>query len=133
LIRKGRKKFKPITQLLEKVEKAVIQTVEDLSKKLELLPKLKPKQLMFGSEEPKPLPAMSEDEDAEEKSVKAILGAPGKNYEALPRKYLPFPDNKFGIWFDDENFYIGNKDNKILIDGNDLIVNNERYRGTHGL
>ena len=119
--------------MLEKVEKAVIQTVEDLSKKLELLPKLKPKQLMFGSEEPKPLPAMSEDEDAEEKSVKAILGAPGKNYEALPRKYLPFPDNKFGIWFDDENFYIGNKDNKILIDGNDLIVNNERYRGTHGL
>ena len=46
---------------------------------------------------------------------------------------MPFPDNKFGIRFDDENFYNGHKDNKILIDGNDLIVNGERYKGTHGL
>jgi hypothetical protein len=46
---------------------------------------------------------------------------------------LPFPDNKFGIWFEDENFYIGHKNNKILIDGNDLIVNGERYKGAHGL
>ena len=56
--------------MLEKVEKAVIQTDEDLSKKLELLPKFRPKQLTFGSEEPKPLP---EDEDVEEKSIKALI------------------------------------------------------------
>jgi len=47
--------------MLEKVEKPVIQTDEDLSKKLDLLPKFRPKQLTFGSEEPKPLPATSED------------------------------------------------------------------------
>jgi len=82
------KEFKPITQLLEKVQKAVIGTDEELSKKLELLPKFKPKQLKFDSEEPKPLPATSEDEDVEEKSIKAILGAPGKNFGSLPRKYL---------------------------------------------
>ena len=57
----------------------------------------------------------------------------GHNIGALPRKYLPFPDNKFGIWFDDDNFYIGHKANKILIDGNDLIINGEKYKGTHGL
>ena len=50
----------------------------------------------------------------------------------MPRKYLPFPDSKFDIWVDEENFYIGNKD-KVVIDGNDLIINNERYKGTHGL
>ena len=50
---------------------------------------------------------------------------------ALPRKYLPFPDNKFGVWVDEENFYIG--DNHVLADGNDLIISNERYKGTHGL
>ena len=51
----------------------------------------------------------------------------------LGNTYLPFLDNKFGIWFVDENFYIGNNENKILIDGNDLIVNNERYKGSRGL
>ena len=50
------------------MEKAVIQTDEDLSKKLELLLKFKPKQLTLGSQEPKPLPNTSEEEeDAEEK------------------------------------------------------------------
>ena len=68
------KQFKPTIQMLEEVEKAVIQTDEDLSKKLELLPKFKPKQLTFVSEkEPKPLPITSEDEDVDEKSVKAII------------------------------------------------------------
>jgi hypothetical protein len=52
---------------------------------------------------------------------------------ALPRKYLPFPDNKFGIRVVEENFYIGGKDNKVVIEGNDLIIDNERYKETHGL
>lgn len=127
------KEFKPITQLLEKVEEAVIRTDEDLNKKFELLPTFKPEQLKFDSEETKPLPVTWEDEDTGEKIIKAILGAPGKNFGALPRKYLAFPDNEFGIWFDDENPYIGNKENKIFIDGNDLIVNDERYKGSHWL
>ena len=128
------KQFKPKTQMLQKVEKAVMQTDEDLSKKLELLPKFKPKRLGYDSEEPKPLP---EDEDVEEKSIKAILdkgtGVISKGFGALPRKYLHFPDDKFGIWYDEEKFYIGDKSNEILIDGNDLIVSGEKYKGTHGL
>lgn len=46
----------------------------------------------------------------------------------LPRKYLPFPDNKFGIWAVEENVYIGNKKNKFVTDCNDLIINDERYK-----
>ena len=38
LLKKTKKKFEPITQRLDKVEKAVRQTDEDLSKKLELIP-----------------------------------------------------------------------------------------------
>jgi len=123
--------------MLEKVEKALIQTDEDLSKKLDLLPKFRPKQLTFGSEEPKPLPTTSEDEDVEEKSIKTIIdkstGVTSKGLGALPRKYLRFPDNQFGIWYDEEHFYIGDKSNEILVDDNDLIVSGEKYKGTHGL
>jgi hypothetical protein len=56
-----------------------------------------------------------------------------KSLVDLPRKYLHFPDIKFGIRYDDNKFYMGNKYNEILIDGNDLIVNDGRYKGTHGL
>jgi hypothetical protein len=34
---------------------------------------------------------------------------------------------------DDDNIYICNKSNKVLIDGNDLIIKDEKYEGTHGL
>jgi hypothetical protein len=81
------------------VEKAVVQTDEDLSKKVDLLPKFRPKELTFGSADPKPLPEepkpLSEDEDVEEKSIKAIIdkgtGVTSKGLGALPRKYLTFP------------------------------------------
>ena len=59
------------------------------------------------------------------------IGATSRGFGALPRKYLPFPDDKFGIWYDDENFCIGS--NKITIDSNDIIIGDEKYRGTHGL
>ena len=32
-----------------------------------------------------------------------------KGYGVLQRKYLPYPDDKFGIWADEKNFYIGNR------------------------
>jgi hypothetical protein len=95
-----------------------------LSKKLEHLPKFKPKQLTFGPEL-KPLP-ISDDDAVEEKSIRAIMDKGGSAIGTLPRKYLPFPDNKFGIWYDDENFYIGNKSNQILIEDNDLFVNDKK-------
>jgi len=124
--------------MLEKVEKAVIQTDEDLSKKLDLLPKFRPKQLTFGAEKPKPLPATSEDD--EEKSKNSIqllitkgLGATSEELGPVARKYLPFQDKKFGIWFDGDGIYIDNKSSKVIIDGDDLIINNEPYKGTHGL
>jgi hypothetical protein len=51
----------------------------------------------------------------------------------LARKYLPFTHNKFIIWADEEDFHIGNKSNKFVIDGKNLIINNRKYKGTHGL
>jgi hypothetical protein len=51
----------------------------------------------------------------------------------IPRKYISFPDKQFGIWADEDNIYIGNKSNKVLIDGCDLIINDEKYKGTDGL
>lgn len=56
--------------MLQKVENAVIQTDEDLSKKLELLPKLKPKKITFDSEH---LAVALEEQEVEEKSIKAIM------------------------------------------------------------
>jgi len=40
---------------------------------------------------------------------------------------------EFGIWYDSDRFYIGNESNEVMIDGDDLIINNEPYKGTHGL
>jgi len=84
--------------MLEKVQNAVIQANEDLSKQLELLRKFRPKQLTFGSEEPKPLPATSE--YAEEKIKLLIdkgLGVTINGLESMTRKYLPFPDKS--VWY----------------------------------
>ena len=67
------KQFEPIKQRLDKVEKTVKQTNEDLSKQLELLPinkKLISKQLTFAlEEEPKQLTFTSEEEGEDEVSV----------------------------------------------------------------
>ena len=49
----------------------------------------------------------------------------------LPEKYLPFSDNKFGIWYDESGFHIGG--NNVIIDGDDLVIDDERYKGTQGL
>jgi hypothetical protein len=46
---------------------------------------------------------------------------------ALPRKYKPFQDKIFGIWYDSDRFYISNESDKVIIDGNDLSINNEKY------
>ena len=120
----------------------VKQTDEDLIKKLGLIPIKKKtksgspaiKQLTFTSEEDE------EEEDKEEineENIKLIIdkgfGLTSKGLGALPRKYITFQDRIFGIWYDYERFYIGNQSNRITIDGNDLIINDERYKGTHGL
>ena len=39
----------------------------------------------------------------------------------------------FVIWRDEEKFHIDNESNKVIIDGNDLIINDEKYKGTEGL
>jgi hypothetical protein len=61
--------------------------------------------------------------------IKAIIdecsGVTSKGLRAIPKKYIPFPDKHFGVWADDDNIYIGNKSNKVLVDGNDLIINDE--------
>jgi hypothetical protein len=77
--------------------------------------------------------SINEEEDENIKTfIDESIGTSDKRFGVLPRKYFPFPDNKFGIWCDEENYYIGSKDNKVVVDGNDLIINNERYKGTHG-
>ena len=88
------------------------------------------KQLTFDPED-------DEKEEISEENIKLIidkgLGVTSKGLGALPRKYISFQDKIFGIWYDDKGFYIGNESNKVIIDNNDLIVNDERYKGTHGL
>ena len=44
----------------------------------------------------------------------------------LPVKYLPFSDNKFGIWYDESGFHIGGSN--VIIDDDDLIIDDERYK-----
>lgn len=77
----------------------------------------------------------SESVDVEDEKVKSIieksLGVTQKGFGPLPRKYLPFPDDKFGIWTDEEHFYIG--DSTVVVDGSDLLIGGERYEGTHAL
>ena len=51
----------------------------------------------------------------------------------LARKYITFQDNIFGVWFDGERLYIGNERNEVMIDSDDLLINNEPYKGTRGL
>ena len=70
------------------------------------------------------------------KEVKKLIinkskGINSKGVRALPRKYLSFPDKEFGIWVAGDRFYIGNKSNELIIDGNNLIINNEPYKETH--
>ena len=77
------------------------------------------KQLTFTPKE--------EDEEISEENIKLIigkgLGVTSKGLGALPRKYIPFQDKIFGIWHD-ERFYIGNENNRVIIDGNDLSMMN---------
>jgi len=123
--------FEPITQRLDEVEKAVKQTDEDLSKKLDLVPINKkfessPPQLTFTSEDDEELSKV-------QLLVDKGLEVTSKGVGALARRCIHFPDKIFGTWLDDDGIYIGNKNNKVMIDGNDMIINNEKYKGTHGL
>ena len=112
----------------------VKQTYEDLSKKLDLIPINKKfesslPQLTFTPEE-------GEEEKSKE-NIKLIIdkgsGVTSKGLGGLPRKYVPFQDKIFGIWYDSDRFYIGNESNDVMIEGDDLIINNKKYKGTHGL
>jgi phosphoribosylaminoimidazole-succinocarboxamide synthase len=99
------------------------------------------KKIKFAPEIQEPddsIESINEEEVEEEQNFETIIDksirVSDKGFGFLLRKYLHFPDNKFGIhvWYDEGNFYIGSKDNKFVVDGNDLIINNERYKGTHG-
>ena len=52
-------------------------------------------------------------------------GVTSKGLWALSIRYLPFQVNIHGIWSDEESFHIGNESSKIIIDGNDLIINDK--------
>ena len=77
---------------------------------------------------------LAEKDEEEDENVKAIIDKSqrlGMIIGPLPQKYLPFSDDKFGIWYDENGFHIG--DNNVVIDNNDLIISDEKYKGTHGL
>lgn len=44
-----------------------------------------------------------------DKNTKTItdksIGVTGKGFGVLPRKYFPFPDDKFGLWTDKKNLH----------------------------
>ena len=108
------KAFEPIIEKLDKVVKAVKQTDEVLSKKLEIMPVEKAAEVTAP-----PTP------------IKKLTYKPPTTIGSISRLYLPFPDNKFDICTDKNHHYIGNT--PVVIDNNDLIIKNKRYTGTHGL
>jgi len=61
------------------------------------------------------------------------LGVTSNSLGGRPRKYPTFTDKIFGIRYESVRFYIRNKSKKVIIDGDDLIINDEPYKGTHGL
>jgi len=91
------------------------------------------KKLTFAPEYEEPNDSNEEGEENIKTIINKSIGVTDKGFGVLPKKYSPFPDGMFGIWQMKKNFYIGDKGNKVLIDGNDLIMDNERYKGRHGL
>ena len=91
---------------------------------MELIPfkTVEQKQLTFAAEEEKEI----------RRIVDKGLGVTSKGMGDLAAKYLRFPDRIFGIWRENEKLNIGNEKNKVIIDGNDFIINDEKYKGTEG-
>jgi hypothetical protein len=93
------------------------------------------KKLTFAPEIQEPeLEFINEEEDGNIKTIIdesiGVIWVSDFGFGVLKRKYLAFSDNNFGVWYDEETFHIGSKDNKVVVVGNDLIINNERYKGT---
>jgi len=128
-----KKQFEPTTQGLDEIEKTVKETGEDLSKKLNLITINRHFEPMASSS-PIMKQLSDKDEEEEDKNVKAIIDKSqrlGMIIGSLPEKYLPLSDNKFGIWYHESGFHIGG--NKVIIDGDDLVIDDEKYKGTQGL
>jgi len=69
--------------------------------------------------------------DEKDKNVKSIIDKSqrlGMIIGLLPDKYLPFSDDKSGIWYVENGSHIGG--NNIIIHGDDLIMNDKKYTGT---
>ena len=87
--------FEPITQGLDEVEKAVKQTDEDLSKKLDLITinKSSPPQLTFAPEE--------DEKEKSKENIKLIIdkgsGVTSQGLGGIPSKYIPFEEKR--IWY----------------------------------
>lgn len=117
------KEFKPITDVLKKVVNSVEKTDSDI-KSLQIVPfKRSLPQLPSSSGTQTPT---QEFRDIETQTQNII------NLGPLPTKYLPYAvDSKFGIYPKDKGYRIGKS--PILIDGDDIILNRKRIKGTDGL
>jgi hypothetical protein len=106
------KVFEPITESQQKATEVTEKGFTDTQKAIAEMPK----QLALSSE------ALSQ--------VLPTIGSTAANYL---KTYLgkTTGDNKFGIYTKGDKFYIGNKEVKIA--DNDIIIGEERYKGTPGL
>jgi len=118
---KQEKAFKPIIRELSRIEKAVKEN--DLPGKV-----VKEKEIILVDKTPvDKTPAAITDITLVPHSSVGPSGI-----REIASKYLTRNDTTFGIWFDNNSIaHIGDK--KIIIDGNDIIIENKKFNGTEGL
>lgn len=152
------KTFEPITRELKEIKEAVKNTDIDKNKKLDLVP-LKKETISFipkFTSSPNKTNTMSieefESDNSEEEiqankssdesknleTVEKIEESQRKHFQTrqiiigpIAKKHLPYFDNQFGIYYNNEDLFIGNK--KVFIRGDDINIENEKYIGTEGL
>jgi len=103
------KAFEPITRELVQIKEAVRGDSHPLP-------------LSLPTPSPLPLPSPSQ-------IAHPSIGPNGIG--KIASKYVAHTDPKFGIWFDEDIAYVGDK--KIIIDDNDIIIDGQKFIGTEGL
>lgn len=152
------KTFEPITKELKEIVKAVKKTDIDMNKKLDLVPfksevsRFEPKFMSSPnktntlqieefesdiSEEEEIQANKSSDESLNLKTMKQIEESQRKHFPTrqfifgpIAHKHLLHFDSQFGIYWN-KDLFIGNKN--VIIRGDDIFIENEKYIGTEGL
>ncbi|KAF6205544.1 hypothetical protein GE061_019717 [Apolygus lucorum] len=151
--------FAPITEKLVEVKNALKQADEDIIKKLELVPYTqasiatsspRKKVVTFGPTNTFEINPTETDHDIADETMtepasnvlSSIVDMVDLNEQPsssvgpkgigdIARLYIRHGDKQFGIWGNEDKIYIGDK--QIQVDEDDIIIQNVKYRGTHGL